>query len=515
MTYDSNGTAVLDEIDRLFVVCEKAKEYVNKISMGIDQQIELWQYRRRIITDQMHSPSSLDFLLPKTQRINELTIEAVQALCRVDLLVEQILRIDPKSVVQTRPISTSQSFSARPIDTNVPHSTINSIGARLRHPAPTPVLNSVKQQSYVEPMINGRPITQSMHPIPVLRTPQQTSTTRLPSTNTQEKTSFKPIEQQYPQRQQQQHQSTTISERTPRPTPMHVQANHYAANDSHAFARPISTPYETRTPPSESIASPMPPPSNSQVASSYRRAPPRDKVKVKLQRIPPDTVWKQAKIDVIDSLSAFYVENHDPRVREVFDDMLENLHEYYDTLEQTNSLTPLVNVSIGDFGVAKYSEDNRWYRARLLMCEENDQIRIVFIDFGNIETKDIQEFYPLDKLFTELPAQAIACTLSRAFPRSPTEYENVWSQDIIKIFREVVTNRFVEVIFVPIEDGTQDWPLHFVTITVDNQSVTNIFNLKQYIEPKSNCYIAEQLAESISHQEYILFNVPINGEEFE
>ncbi len=85
---------------------------------------------------------------------------------------------------------------------------------------------------------------------------------------------------------------------------------------------------------------------------------------------------------------------------------------FYNHLEQTNSLMPLENVSIGDFGVAKYSEDDRWYRARLLGCEENNQIRIVFIDFGNIETKFIHEFFPLDKLFIELPAQAIACSLS-------------------------------------------------------------------------------------------------------
>ena len=73
---------------------------------------------------------------------------------------------------------------------------------------------------------------------------------------------------------------------------------------------------------------------------------------------------------------------------------------------------PLENVSIGDFGVAKFSEDNKWYRARLLMCEERNKIKIVYIDFGNIETKFIHEFYPLDKLYTDLPAQAIACTLS-------------------------------------------------------------------------------------------------------
>jgi hypothetical protein len=46
------------------------------------------------------------------------------------------------------------------------------------------------------------------------------------------------------------------------------------------------------------------------------------------------------------------------------------------------------------------------------MLEENDRIKIVFIDFGNIETKLFTEFFPLDKLYTDLPAQAIACTLS-------------------------------------------------------------------------------------------------------
>jgi hypothetical protein len=73
---------------------------------------------------------------------------------------------------------------------------------------------------------------------------------------------------------------------------------------------------------------------------------------------------------------------------------------------------PLENVAIGDFGVAKYSEDDIWYRARLIMCEGQDQIKIVFIDFGNIEIKSINEFYPIDKLFIDLPAQAIACSLS-------------------------------------------------------------------------------------------------------
>jgi hypothetical protein len=69
---------ILFLFSRLFVVYDKAKDYINKILSGIDEQISLWQHRRQVILDQMKSSSSFDFLLPKTQRINELTIDAVQ-----------------------------------------------------------------------------------------------------------------------------------------------------------------------------------------------------------------------------------------------------------------------------------------------------------------------------------------------------------------------------------------------------------------------------------------------------
>lgn len=69
--------------------------------------------------------------------------------------------------------------------------------------------------------------------------------------------------------------------------------------------------------------------------------------------------------------------------------------KFYERSEQAGQLKPLENVSIGDFGVAKYNDDNRWYRARLLTAEEHNQIKIVYIDFGNIETKYIDEFFSL------------------------------------------------------------------------------------------------------------------------
>ena len=73
---------------------------------------------------------------------------------------------------------------------------------------------------------------------------------------------------------------------------------------------------------------------------------------------------------------------------------------------------PLQNIATGDFGVVKGSRDNVWYRSRLIMREGCDQIKIVLIDLGYIEVKFMNEFLSLHKLFTELPAQAIGCSLS-------------------------------------------------------------------------------------------------------
>lgn len=71
---------------RLVVTYGKAKEYLSKISSAIDQQIGVWQNRRQVMDDQinqMKTSSAYDFLLPKTQRINELTLESVQGLIHI------------------------------------------------------------------------------------------------------------------------------------------------------------------------------------------------------------------------------------------------------------------------------------------------------------------------------------------------------------------------------------------------------------------------------------------------
>ncbi|CAF3758570.1 unnamed protein product [Adineta steineri] len=498
MAHESSGNEIIDEIDRLCVTYDKAKEYISKINSSITEQVDLWQYRRQIILDQviqMKSSSSCDFLLPKTQRINELTIEAVEALCRVDILLEQILRIDPKSRILPTS-SSSSSFSARTLDTNVPQT-------QLRQS----VSSTVKQQ----PISNGKPLGQHVLPIPVMRSQQPSTSGRLSTLITQEKTGFKPVISQQ--------SSINTVDSSLRSTPMNLQnRSQYSSVDEPYVPRPMSSAsYQTRTPQTDYVPSAFGTSSTNPQVFNYqpRQKPAQTKEKVRLQRIPPGTKWSQAKIDIIDSLSAFYVENLDPKVHDKFAQMQHDLHTYYVKLELANKLIPLEDLAIGDFGVAKYVEDNNWYRARLIMREGHDSIKIVFIDFGNIEVKPVNEFYPLIKLFTDLPAQAIACSLSEAFPRTQNENEAIWPDETIKIFREAVHDTVVEIHFANSEEGTEQWPLHFVRIILNNQSVTSSLNLQQRIEPRPNRFIAEQMAPSLGQQEFILFNVPISEDDFE
>lgn len=491
MAYQSNET-ILDEIDRLFVVYEKAKEYLTKISSVVDDQIEIWQHRRKVIQDQSKSTSSFDFLLPKTQRINELSIDAVQALCRVDLLTEQIFRIDPKSLNQT----SSVPFTAR-LTESARQQTVSSSSTPSFKQSP---INS-------ESISNGKFPAQSLYFAPVLRTQTTSSLSNRPTASSnQEHATFKPIEQQ-------QQQSPLLANPTPRPTPLHPQLPTYSSTEKTNFPRSLM-PNNRNIQTSEYNPPSMRPVSTNLMTSmAYRSL--QEKTKVKLQRIVPGTKWKQAKIEVIDSLSAFYVENRDPKIHDLFTDMFNELHDHYDAIEQSGQLKPLENIAIGDFGVAKFSDDNRWYRARLLTAEEDNHIKIVYIDFGNIETKYIDEFFPLDRCFTDLPAQAVACSLSNAFPRSSgaTDEKSLWPEETVQIFRNEVLDKVVEIYFEQTEEGTEKWPLNFVKITANNQTVASSLNLKQRIEPKPNRFIAEQLASSLNTQELILFNIPVTDDE--
>lgn len=118
-------------------------------------------------------------------------------LCRVDILIEQIIRIDPKIPTKAHPISTS--FSTRPIAAAKSLTSTNSIRPQSRSPFPTAsdgTDHSVEAQMYTDSALR---IPSASTVVPVLRkaTQRQTSSGSASATPASEKAMFQPIEQQY------------------------------------------------------------------------------------------------------------------------------------------------------------------------------------------------------------------------------------------------------------------------------------------------------------------------------
>lgn len=81
---------------------------------------------------------------------------------------------------------------------------------------------------------------------------------------------------------------------------------------------------------------------------------------------------------------------------------------------------------------ARYSVDNRWYRARIKRYSSGSfcsfailtdfsfnrldtTVELVYLDYGNNEERNIDEIRPLDLKFARLPAQAICAALEVVF----------------------------------------------------------------------------------------------------
>lgn len=60
---------------------------------------------------------------------------------------------------------------------------------------------------------------------------------------------------------------------------------------------------------------------------------------------------------------------------------------------------------------AQFSLDCCWYRAIVLKAYDDDNIKVFFADFGNMETVSIDKIRKWNKRFESLPFQAILCRL--------------------------------------------------------------------------------------------------------
>lgn len=97
--------------------------------------------------------------------------------------------------------------------------------------------------------------------------------------------------------------------------------------------------------------------------------------------------------------------------------ILRELHNKYDNMvatiqEEAPKLPVLSKPYVGKACCAKYSADEKWYRA-VVISEQKDQLQVQYVDYGNVEALPLEEVRQIkDEWVSGIPSQGIFCVLS-------------------------------------------------------------------------------------------------------
>uniref|UniRef100_A0A8B9IUA0 Tudor domain containing 1 n=1 Tax=Amazona collaria TaxID=241587 RepID=A0A8B9IUA0_9PSIT len=85
-----------------------------------------------------------------------------------------------------------------------------------------------------------------------------------------------------------------------------------------------------------------------------------------------------------------------------------SLNEHCDKLPSSPAFRP----PVGNVCCAQFTEDNQWYRAAVVAYVSEEAVVAEYIDYGNSEVLPLTRLRPVIPRLTDLPAQAIRCTLA-------------------------------------------------------------------------------------------------------
>ena len=85
---------------------------------------------------------------------------------------------------------------------------------------------------------------------------------------------------------------------------------------------------------------------------------------------------------------------------------------------------------------ALFAEDESWYRGKIMKVGE-EEVTVQFLDHGNQETVSVASLRKLPSVFSELPLQAIQCSLAGVVPKDDGD----WSTEMSDTFTEITLEK--------------------------------------------------------------------------
>ncbi|XP_073934358.1 tudor domain-containing protein 1 isoform X2 [Castor canadensis] len=179
---------------------------------------------------------------------------------------------------------------------------------------------------------------------------------------------------------------------------------------------------------------------------------------------------------------------------------------------------------VGDACCAKYTSDDFWYRAVVLGTSDSD-VKVLYADYGNIETLPLSRVQPITASHLELPFQIIKCSLEGLM-----ELNGSCSQLMIELLKNFMLNQNVmlsvkgvikNVHTVSAEKCSENGTVNIADKLVMYGLAKNITSKKQSDSNKEkthrmNCCCTELQKQIEKHEQILLFllNNPTNQNKF-
>ncbi|NXC30206.1 TDRD1 protein, partial [Campylorhamphus procurvoides] len=122
-----------------------------------------------------------------------------------------------------------------------------------------------------------------------------------------------------------------------------------------------------------------------------------------------------------------------------------SLNEYCGKTPSSASFRP----AAGNMCCAQFTEDNLWYRAIVRAYVSEDTVLVDYVDYGNSDSVPLTRLRPVIPALTDLPAQAITCSLAGIKPPLGT-----WTSEGISFMKKLVKDKVLTIKVVDKEGST-------------------------------------------------------------
>ncbi|XP_013386809.1 uncharacterized protein LOC106156225 isoform X2 [Lingula anatina] len=150
---------------------------------------------------------------------------------------------------------------------------------------------------------------------------------------------------------------------------------------------------------------------------------------------------REVFVSFVSSPSQFWIQFKEQQ--DQLDHLMEQLSEQY-----SDDTPAVASQSTGMPCVAKFEEDQAWYRAVILELKD-DQALIQYVDYGNQVHVPLTEVKPMKSELMSLPSQAVECLLTGVRSEGTT-----WTPEAIDTFTELTTDK---TLLCEVESVGDDW----------------------------------------------------------